>query len=78
MRPSKLLCDMLTGDDICSHISLYTPPALVRRTHHGWSRKYLEFVDMGYGYHGSYRGAETVQSPRSYGPLKRFVRYEDR
>ena len=26
---------------------LYTPPALVRRTHLGWSRKQLEYVGMG-------------------------------
>ena len=45
---------------------LYTPPALVRRTHLGRSRKQLEYVGMGWGYHESYRGAETVQYSKSY------------
>ena len=57
---------------------LYTPPALVRRTHLGRSRKQLEYVGMGWGYHGSYRGAKTVQYSKSYGPLENNVRYVDR
>ena len=48
---------------------LYTPLALIHRTHLGRSRKQLEYVNMGYGYHGSYRGAEAVQYSKSYGPL---------
>ena len=58
--------------------SAYIPPALVRRTHLGRYRKQLEYVAMGWGYHGSYRGAETVQSSRSYGLLSNIVRYVDR
>ena len=57
---------------------LYTPPALVRRTHLGRSRKRLEYLGMGWGYHGNYHGAETVQSSKSYGPLQNIVRYVDR
>ena len=57
----------ITGD---VYKRLCTPPALVRRTHLGRSRKQLlEYASMGQGYHGGYRGAETVQSSRSYGPL---------
>ena len=48
---------------------LYAPPALVHRTHLGRSREQLEYVGMGWGYHGSYRGAETVQYSKSCGPL---------
>ena len=28
---------------------------------------------MGWGYHGNYHGAETVQSSKSYGPLQNIV-----
>ena len=58
----------ITGD---VYKRLNTSPALVRRTHLGRSRKQLEYVGMGKGYHGSYRGAETVQSSKElWAPLK--------
>ena len=74
----------ITGDASIVYITrdvykrLYTSPALVRRTKFGRSRKQLEYVGMGWGYHGSYRGAKTVQYSKSYGPLENNVRYVDR
>ena len=71
-RPSEtFFCSVMpyyTTGGIYKRLS--TPPALVRRIHLGRSRKQLEYVDMGWGYHGSYRGTETVQYSKSYGPSK--------